>query len=121
MRNSQRGVTFIGWVFLLIPLALVIYMAIRVTPVYLTYLSVTKIMDQTAKDVPDGATVNPAELRVSIDKRLNIEGINTPTAKEIDIHREGDGWVAIADYEEVAPLFGNVSLLLQFHKQVKLQ
>jgi hypothetical protein len=121
MRNSQRGVTFIGWVFLLIPLAIVLYAGIRITPVYLTYMSVTKIMDQLAKEVPEGAPVNPAELRVSLDKRFDIEGINSPTAKDIDIHRDGDHWVAIADYEEVAPLFANISILAQFRKQVTLQ
>ena len=121
MRKSQRGVTFIGWVFLLIPLAVVLYACIRVTPVYLTYMSVAKIMNQLPMEVPDGTPVNPAVLRVSIDKRFDIEGITTPTAKDIDIHRDGDHWVAIADYEEVAPLFANVSLLAQFHKQVQLQ
>ena len=121
MRKSQRGVTFIGWVFLLLPLAIVGYALIRVTPVYLTYMSVSKIMDQLAKDVPAGSQVNPAELRVALDKRFDIEGINSPTAKDIDIHRDGDNWVAIAEYEEVAPLFGNVSLLAQFRKQVTLQ
>ena len=121
MRKSQRGVTFIGWVFLLLPLAIVGYALIRITPVYLTYMSVSKIMDQLAKEAPAGTQVNPAELRVSLDKRFDIEGINSPTGKDIDIHRDGDSWVAIADYEEVAPLFGNVSLLAQFHKQVTLQ
>jgi hypothetical protein len=121
MRESQRGVTFIGWVFLLVPLAIVGYALIRITPVYLTYMSVSKIMDQLTKDTPAGSQFSAAELRVSIDKRLDIEGINSPTSKDIDIHRDGDHWVAIADYEEVAPLFGNVSLLAQFHKQVTLQ
>ena len=120
MRKTQRGVTLIGWVFLLLPLAVMLYTVIRLTPVYLTYMSVAKIMDKTAKDT-EGTQVNPAALRVSIDKSFEIESINSPTAKDIDIHREGDHWVAIADYEEVAPLFGNVSLLAQFHKQVTLQ
>jgi hypothetical protein len=120
MRKSQRGVTFIGWVFLLVPLAILLYGAIRLTPVYLTYMSVAKIMDKVANDT-EGTQVNPAALRVSIDKSFEIESINSPTAKDIDIRREGDHWIAVADYEEVAPLFGNVSLLAQFHKQVTLK
>jgi len=120
MRKSQRGVTFIGWVFLLAPLAIVLYAAIRMTPVYLTYMSVSKIMEKVAKET-EGAQINPAAIRVSLDKSFEIESINSPTSMDIDIRREGDHWVAIADYEEVAPLFGNVSLLTQFHKQVTLQ
>lgn len=120
MRKSQRGVTFVGWVFLLLPLALLVYSGIRLTPVYMTYMSVSKIMDKAAQDTA-GKQINPAALRVSIDKSFEIESINSPTANDIDIRREGDEWIAVADYEEVAPLFGNVSLLVQFHKQVALQ
>jgi hypothetical protein len=29
--------------------------------------------------------------------------------------------VAIADYEDLAPLFGNISLLVQFHKEAQVE
>jgi hypothetical protein len=29
--------------------------------------------------------------------------------------------VVIADYEDLVPMFGNVSLVVQFHKQVEMQ
>ena len=58
---------------------------------------------------------------MSLEKHFDIESIDDPTTKDIDIHREGEHWVAIADYEDVAPLFGNVSLLVQFHKEVEVQ
>jgi hypothetical protein len=47
--------------------------------------------------------------------------VEKPDIKDIDIHREGSHWAVVADYEELAPLFGNVSLLVQFHKQVDIQ
>ena len=49
---------------------------------------------------------------MSLEKRFDIESIEFPTVKDIDIHRDGEHWVAIADYEDVAPLFGNISLLV---------
>jgi hypothetical protein len=118
MRKTQRGVTLLGWIFLLVPLAIMVYAAIRLTPIYLNYMAVSKVMDQVAKESDGGQ--NAALVRVAIEKHLDIEGINVPTAKDIKIQREGEDWVAIADYEELAPLAGNVSLLVQFHKQVKL-
>ena len=68
-----------------------------------------------------GEAVNPVEVHNSLDRRFNVEYIDTPDAKDIDVHRNGDHWVAIAKYEEVAPLFGNMSLLMQFDKQVELK
>ena len=40
MRQNERGVTFLGWVILLLPAALVLYAGIRLTPVYLEYMKV---------------------------------------------------------------------------------
>jgi hypothetical protein len=35
--RKQRGVTTIGWIFLLAPVAVVLYAGIRVAPEYLNY------------------------------------------------------------------------------------
>jgi hypothetical protein len=120
MRKSQRGITLIGWMLLLIPIGIVGYAGIRVTPIYLNYFRVIKVLEQTASEGKGEAT-NPIEARASIERRFNVEYVDTPDAKDIDIHRDGDHWVAIAKYEEVAPLFGNLSLLVEFDKQVVLQ
>jgi hypothetical protein len=121
MPNSQRGVTFIGWLLLLVPIALLVYVGIRLTPIYLNYFRVVRSLDQVAADTRAEPQVNPTAVRSALEKRFDIEYIDHPTAKEIDIHRDGDRWVAVVDYEDVAPLFANVSILAQFNKQVDLQ
>jgi len=120
MRHSQRGITFIGWLFLLLPLALCVYAVIRLTPIYLNYMNVSKAISQIVSESRGGDTTNAQALHVSIEKRFDIEGIQHPTAQDIDVHREGDHWVLIADYEEVVPMVANVSLLVQFHKRVEV-
>jgi len=120
MRSSQRGVTFIGWLFLLVPLAMLIYAGIRLTPMYLNYMRVARSLQQTATEYQDGGQINPIEVRKSLEKRFDVESIEFPDVKDIDIHRDGEGWVAIADYEDAAPLFANISLVVAFHKEVQL-
>ncbi len=120
MRHSQRGVTFIGWLVLLTPVAVVGYAAIRVVPMYLNYMRVAKSLTQLVTE-SNNSTPTADSLRNSLGKHFDIESIEHPALKDIDIHREGEHWVAIAEYEDVAPLFGNISLLLQFSKQVEIQ
>lgn len=120
MRQSQRGVTMIGWLFLLIPVAILVLAGIRLTPVYLNYFGVSKNMATVASEAK-GETTSAEALRNSLDKHFQVGYIEHPSAKEIDVHREGSAWVMVADYEDVAPLFGNLSLLVQFHKQVQVQ
>jgi hypothetical protein len=123
MRHSQRGITFIGWLFLLVPVAIVVYGGIRLAPMYLNYMRVAKSLSRMVTETQGAGTsaATPQAMRVTLGKLFDIESIEHPDVKDIDIHREVDHFVAIADYEDVAPMFGNISLLVQFHKQVDMQ
>jgi len=121
LRRSQRGVTFIGWLLLLVPLAMVGYAGIRLAPIYLNYMRVSRSLQRLAEESRGGETTNAQVLRNSLEKRFDIESIDHPAVKEIDIHRDGDHWVAVANYEDVAPMFGNISILVQFDKQVEMR
>ena len=121
MRHSQRGVTLIGWIILLVPIAIVVFAIIRLTPIYLNYMSVTKFMNQVASENKDAGSGTSADsLRRSLQKHFNVGYVEHPDIKDIDIHRVEGHWVMIADYEDTAALFGNVSLLAQFHKEVEI-
>ena len=46
MRKSQRGITMIGWILMLVPIAIVGYASIRLAPIYRNYLKVAKTVEQ---------------------------------------------------------------------------
>jgi hypothetical protein len=117
MRKHQAGITFIGWLFLLAPVAVVAYAVIRLTPVYLNSMKVAKALQQTAAENQGEDQINPAAMRVSLQKRFDIDSINYPDVKTVAIAREGDSWILQANYEDVVPLFAGVSLLVQFDKR----
>lgn len=121
MRHRQRGITVIGWLFLLVPIAVVGYAGIRLAPVYLNYMKVARSLEQTAVDFQDDQSVTAQQLRSSIEKRFDVESVSYPTVKEIVIRRDGQRWIMQAAYEDVAPLFSNVSLLVAFDRTVELR
>jgi hypothetical protein len=114
MRQRQSGITFIGWLFLLIPVAIVGYCAIRLTPVYLNSMKVTKALKQTAGDFKGDEQINPAAVRVALEKRFDIDAITFPEVNSVLITREGTQWVLTSNYEDKVELFKNISLLVQF-------
>lgn len=120
MRHSQRGVTFIGWLFLLTPMAIVVYAGIRVTPIYLNYYRVSSALMQLNTDFKN-TTVTPEAVRNALEKRFDVEYVDHPASKDIDVHRDGDVWKVVADYSEDAPLLANLSLHAEFHKEVTLE
>jgi hypothetical protein len=121
MRKQQAGVTFIGWLVLLIPVAILGYAAIRLIPIYLTHMKVASTIKQAAEESRTEASVSPAAVRASIARRLDIVGVEYPTLDEIRVARDGDEWVIHASYERVAPMFGAIQLLVTFDQRVVIQ
>ena len=118
MRTRQTGVTFIGWLFLLAPLVIVIYGGIRLAPIYLNYMKVVKAMDQAGSELKGGA--DPRSIRAAIDRHFEIDMVEYPTTKDMKITKEGGSWVVESTYDDDAPLFGNVSLHVTFDKTVHI-
>jgi hypothetical protein len=121
MLKKQSGMTVLGWLAVLIPVAIVVYAAIRVIPAYLNYTKVARAIEQTSEDFKGDESTPQSAILNSIEKRLDIESVSYPTMKEIAVTRDGRTWVIDAEYEEVAPLFGNLSLLLDFDKSVRVE
>lgn len=121
MRSRQTGITFIGWVFLLVPIAIVGYAAIRLTPVYLNYMKVAKTLKQTAEEHKNDSMLNPAAVHKSLEKRFDIEGINYPEVTDVTVARTGDNWNLSVDYEDMVPMFAGISLVVHFDKSVAVE
>lgn len=119
MRAQQRGITFIGWLFLLVPLAIVFYAGLRLAPIYLNYMKVVHALDSVKSDF---ATENSTatDLSKSLEKNFDIQSIDYPTVKDISVKRDGKAWVLDATYDDQAPLFANISINVAFHKAVQI-
>ena len=121
MRSRQTGITFIGWVVLLIPLAILAFAGLKLAPLYMTQFKVAKVLQQTADTTRGDSVLSPAGVRNELERRLDIESVDYPTPNDITIERDDGNWVMVADYTRETSLFGNVSLRVHFYKRVVLQ
>jgi hypothetical protein len=120
MRRHQRGVTTLGWIILLIPVAVVFYAGVRLTPIYLNYMNVNHVLNQVQSEIPaDGATAEA--IKLSLAKHFDVEGIEFPDVKDIKVGHSTGQWVVEAVYDDQAPLFANVFILVSFDKSVTLK
>lgn len=123
MRRYQRGVTFLGWVFILVPVALVVYAGIRLSTVYLEYLKITRTLDQV-RDELKGDQPDAAMIRNAIEKRFDIEDVHVMTVRDADklkITKQGSGYKVEAIYQDSVPYISNVSLQVKFDKVVQIE
>lgn len=115
MRRTQKGITFIGWLVLLIPVAIVGYAAIRLTPVYLNYFKVSKALARVAGEHAGEERINMAAVRNALERQFDIDSIEFPSTSVVEIHQEGARWVLSAPYEDMIPLFADISLVVKFN------
>jgi Domain of unknown function (DUF4845) len=118
MYEKQRGITFLGWLVIIIPIALVVYAGIRAAPVYLNYMKVARALDATVSNLRSDDTLNREAIRTTLIRHFEVDSIDYPQANDLRIDREGKAWTIEAKYEDTAPLFANLSLLLTFDKVV---
>ena len=112
MFRRQRGVTFIGWVFLLIPVAI---LALRGHP---PGADLPELHARGPFGGADGhrdedrrcGDPHPAAIRATLSKHFDIESISFPDVKDVAVTRDGTSWTIEAKFEDTAPLFGNISL-----------
>jgi hypothetical protein len=119
--RKQRGVTMIGWIFLLVPMAIVVYAAIRVGPEYYEYYKLSSAVQDTAKQLETEQGLSPSKIRGALQKRFDTGYIDDVKATELDVTRsENGGWDVVLDYDSTVPLFGNLFLTIDFDKTVNI-
>lgn len=116
--RRQRGVTMIGWIFLLIPMALTLYAGVRVGPVYLNYWRIVDAMEKTASELKGDESLTATSIKSSLAKRFDIGYVDKISSTDVEVKKGGSGWQMTVGYDGEAPLFGNLKLVCAFDKTV---
>jgi len=114
MPGHQRGLSFGGFVFGAFMLVLVAITGIKLIPAFIQNAQINTVFAEIVRD-PNMAKASPREIRNSFDRRASIDAITAIKSDDIDI-ASGDGQLELsADYSVKVPLFGNMSILMEFH------
>ena len=108
----------IGLIFLLVPVAIVLYAGIRVAPEYLEFYKISQAMKETGKQLETEDKVTPQLIRGALQKRFDTGYVDSLTAKEIDVVKAEGGWDMTAQYDSTVPMFGNLFLTMEFVSSV---
>jgi hypothetical protein len=120
MRRHQRGMTFIGLLFVLAMVGLFVYAGIRIAPLYLNYMKVSRSLEATAADFK-GDSVDQAALRRTLEKHWQIEDIDNIDPKDVEITKDDTGTVLHVAYDDSSPYIANLSLMMHFDKTVTVR
>jgi len=106
--SKQRGISFIGLLFVGGILAMTGVVIAQAVPTYIEYLAIEK----AAQRASAGQSV--AEVRSIFDKATEIDTIKSITGKELEVTKEGDKVVVAFAYEREIHLAGPAYLTLKY-------
>ena len=109
----QRGMSFIGMVLLIALLVSIVLLGVKLTPAYLEFFSVKKVLGAMAKE-PGFETMSAKEIMASFDRRATIDYITVVDSKDLDISKGDGGNVVSVEYSQKIPLVLNISACLDF-------
>jgi len=112
--RRERGMTTLGLVTLIGFVGIFVYAGIRLVPVYLEYFNVVKALEGLKSDAEGG----PSQMRISLEKRFDIEDIKSLDWKSVEITKEGPNWSVHAAYDAETTFLGNVGFIVHFDKTV---
>ena len=113
MKQQQRGISFIGILFVGAVLACIGIVAAQVLPTLMEFQAITKAATKAAA----GNTV--PEVRSIFDKAGQIDDIHSISGKDLDVSKEGDKTVVAFAYTREIHLAGPAFLLLKYNGRSK--
>ena len=123
--KNQSGMTFIGLVFILGTIALVVIFVLRLFPLYNEKFQIEAAM-QTVVSRPDAENRNIADTRKAFLTALavtNISRFNKNVKDHVNIIKpktKGEPPMLHVQYQATNKLFADIQLLMSFDKQLPL-
>ena len=108
MNNRQRGISFIGVLFVVGVLAFAGVIAAQAFPTLVEFQAITK----AANKAKEGGSV--IEVRTIFDKAAQIDDIKSIAGKDLVITKEGDKTVVSFAYNREIHIAGPAFLLLKY-------
>ena len=113
MKKRQRGVSLSGLLVGCVIVAMTAVLGMKVVPDVIEYFEAVQLINKVSRDVgsTDGTV---SAVRRAFDKYANVDRIQSVKGDDLDITKEGNDVVISFAYSKRIPLFGNVSLLIDF-------
>jgi hypothetical protein len=113
MKHQQRGISFIGLLFVGAVVACAGILAAQVLPTLIEFQAITKAASKAAA----GNTV--PEVRSIFDKAGAIDDIHSISGKDLEVTKEGDKTVVAFAYTREIHMSGPAYLLLKYNGRSK--
>lgn len=119
MKHHQSGITLLSFVVVLAAVGFVLYVGVKLFPMYQEYYAVRTVMKSLAKQA-DSAELSPEQARELFFRRLDINNSESVGKDDIQFERVDGGLRMKVAYEVRRPLLGNLDVVGKFESTQEL-
>ena len=116
--HTQRGISTLGFVFLILVGIAVLFTAFRVVPPYVENRYIVAALKSLADNNEDLFSLTPAQIRSQLSKFYTVNNVRTEGRKNIDIDKRSSRVVITIAYEERIDFIYNIDLVFSFNNQL---
>ncbi|MDR1074871.1 MAG: DUF4845 domain-containing protein [Xanthomonadaceae bacterium] len=115
VKRNQSGISLSGFLVTLIVLIFVVFIGMRLFPIYQSYFAVRSVMKEMAAEARSGSSLQPAQMQEEFFRRLYINYSDDAVKREnIKFQQLPNGWRMQVDYESRRTLIGNLDVVGKF-------
>ncbi len=115
--GTQKGITLIGFVLILVVMGFFAYLAMRIVPMYIEYFSVVKSIKHVVSQ-PGIGTADERKIRDLLSREFDIGYVDSIQDKDVKIKRLQNAIELSVDYEVRKHGAYNIDLVGHFQKTV---
>ncbi|ANE54942.1 MULTISPECIES: DUF4845 domain-containing protein [Methylomonas] len=113
--RKQQGLTFLSIAFILALIGFFTLLILKIAPIYINHSRVVNAV-KAVENTTDIVTKSKSEIKTSLEKRFDMNYVEHVKPEDVTIVAQ-PGYVRVeVDYERVERIFGNLSVLVEFHE-----
>jgi hypothetical protein len=113
MRNRQQGITLMGLIVGAFVLVFAALLTMKLVPPYIEYFAIKKALTGIGNET-QGRNASVGDIRRLFENRSSVDDINSVKASDLEITKEGNGYLVTAAYRREIPLFGNIGIFIDY-------
>lgn len=118
--KRQAGVTALGFLMLASVFGVVGLGGIKLTPMYLQNMRLSRVLEDVKAEL-DGKGTTASNIRISLNKHFDIEGLRDLPPDSVKISQARNGYSVRIQHDNRAPFIADVWLLVEFDEQVEIR
>ena len=119
MKHKQRGVTLTSFLGILVVAGFVLFIGMKLLPMYQEFYAVKSAMKGVAEE-PGSGSMDPARVQDLFFRRLDMSYSDSVKPRDVKFERIAGGWKMKVSYEVRKPMMGNIDVVGHFQAEQEL-